>query len=221
MSSQNQETESGETELRAEKARLIHDLRTPLFTIKNYAHQLPQASEVKIAIDRQIDKINQRLDEFWSEEDHLAPVPEKMVNNAAVDGLADTGNGGEVCDKHKALNILVVDDDKLIREIGRRILEHEGHRVITSASGSEALICCTAIEIDAVFTDLNMPGLTGLELAAAVSALNGSGARPVVIGMSNDPRVAETRAKCLAAGMDSYIEKPVTREKCLAALGSI
>ncbi|MBL4787758.1 MAG: response regulator [Kordiimonadaceae bacterium] len=220
-------------------AKLIHDLRTPLFTAKNFAHQLPEREPeimlAKMAINKQIDTINARLDTFWQEMDslleptELSPphMAEPIVHplRPAMKIVADNKGSAEQNDvltaPSKPLHILVVDDDMLIRDIAERILRKDGHYVDSYSSGKEALARCTAVHFDAVFLDMNMPGLSGLDMATAIPALSVGLVAPYMIGMSSDPRVEETREKCLRAGMDIYIEKPLTIKKCTEVLSQL
>ena len=196
-------------------ADFIHDLRTPLLTVKNLTSSLSDFPDVKKGIETQIDGINERRDAFWGEikGEKVATEPK----TSSQDRLSEINSSPPSAVNADTLsNILVVDDDEITREVSRLVLEEEGYQVITSANGYEAIMCCTSTEIDLVLTDINMPGLTGIDLADALIEKNNHSHRPCVVGMSNDPRIEETRAECLAAGMDGYIEKPFTIEKWMA-----
>lgn len=61
--------------------------------------------------------------------------------------------------------MLLVDDDQQVRELIRMMLEHAGHRVVQAESGEDAINQFSAIEsVDLLVSDLQMPGMSGLEL---------------------------------------------------------
>jgi CheY-like chemotaxis protein len=66
--------------------------------------------------------------------------------------------------------VLIVDDDQLVRDLAQRALSDE-YNVLLAADGEEALALLGMAEIDAIVTDLLMPGVSGLDLAAATEAL--------------------------------------------------
>jgi len=66
--------------------------------------------------------------------------------------------------------ILVVDDEPLVRESIKMVLNMDGHRVETVSNGAEALEKLAQGDFDVVFTDHKMPGMTGEELARAIKA---------------------------------------------------
>src|SRR4051812_7347472 len=66
------------------------------------------------------------------------------------------------------LNVVVVDDDEMVRDVTTQMLQREGYRVHQCSSGTEALRYLSKHKADLMFTDLNMPGVTGVQLIAAV-----------------------------------------------------
>ncbi|MBL0169122.1 MAG: PAS domain S-box protein [Gemmatimonadaceae bacterium] len=86
---------------------------------------------------------------------------------AAPEVIATPSRGTEV---QGALSILLVDDDAMLRESARRMLDRQGHRVLAAASGSDALALLesSADALSILVTDLTMPGMGGMELIAAV-----------------------------------------------------
>lgn len=202
-------------QLQALLAELIHELRTPLLTIKGLSKQIPESTEVKTAINKQVDKINTKLDETWSEIAPETSHTDRTLNFLNTDGEPShqiNFNAG------KPLKLLIVDDDELIRKIASRIFEQQNYEVVCAPNGEVALNQILAHEFDVVFIDLNMKTISGMELAAAIHKVTDTQIRPTMIGMSNDPRSAEMRQKCLSAGMDTYMEKPLSIERCSQAL---
>jgi CheY-like chemotaxis protein len=108
---------------------------------------------------------------------------------------------------------LLVDDNPVNRRIGRALLESVGCRVDDAASGPEALERCERREYDIVFLDYRMPGMDGVETVTRIRAAEreGGGRLPVV-AMTADAH-DEDRKRCLDAGMDDYLIKPVSKSE--------
>jgi PAS domain S-box-containing protein len=115
--------------------------------------------------------------------------------------------------------ILVVDDEAAVRNICQHTLEAFGYRVHTAADGAEALAYyrLRRDQIDAIVTDMMMPGVDGAEAAAAVLAINPSARIIVATGLADSPLV--TRAK--ASGVKHFLAKPYSAEDLLAQLSAV
>ncbi len=102
--------------------------------------------------------------------------------------------------------VLVVDDDPIVRKSFDRVLTSKGYAVITAENGEEALRKLNEEKYDLVYTDIRMPGMSGLEVAEQVKARKPW--TPVVIITGYGTDAAETRAK--AAGITSFLHKPLS-----------
>jgi CheY-like chemotaxis protein len=114
--------------------------------------------------------------------------------------------------KEKAMNasrkVLVVDDDPAVRKSIDRVLSSKGYAVITAENGEEAMRKLNEEKYDLVYTDIRMPGISGLEVAEQVKARKPW--TPVVIITGYGTDAAEARAK--AAGVSSFVHKPLSPE---------
>jgi two-component system, sensor histidine kinase RpfC len=120
----------------------------------------------------------------------------------------------------RRLTVLVADDNALNRDVTQRMLELDGHRIILAETGAEALRRLLEDEAEVAFLDVNMPGMSGIEVCRAYKTGLGSGARITVIGLTAD--VSEhTRQDCLRAGMAAVLGKPVTLEQLRGALANM
>ncbi|MGA2568872.1 MAG: response regulator [Pseudolabrys sp.] len=102
--------------------------------------------------------------------------------------------------------VLVVDDDPAVRKSIDRVLTSKGYAVITAENGEEALRKLNEEKYDLVYTDIRMPGISGLEVAEQVKARKPW--TPVVIITGYGTDAAEARAK--AAGVSSFVHKPLS-----------
>ena len=116
------------------------------------------------------------------------------------------------------MNVLVVDDERAVRESLRRALELEGYGVELAADGDEALVRLAArAEPDAVVLDVLMPRVDGLEVCRRVRA---RGSRVPILMLTARAEVA-SRVAGLDAGADDYLPKPFALEELLARLRAL
>jgi len=104
--------------------------------------------------------------------------------------------------------VLVVDDDPVVAKSFDRVLSGKGYAVITARDGAEALAKLAHEKYDAVFTDIRMPGMDGLEVAARIKATQPW--LPVVIVTGYGSPASEARAK--AIGVAGFLHKPLSPE---------
>jgi two-component system chemotaxis sensor kinase CheA len=103
------------------------------------------------------------------------------------------------------LNVMVVDDTLMVRELQRSILERGGYRVRTASDGAEALAMLNEQPADLVVTDLEMPNLDGFQLTSSIRAHPRLANIPVLIVSSHAGE--EDQQRGLEAGADGYIIK--------------
>ena len=116
----------------------------------------------------------------------------------------------------RALRILMVDDDAMNRLVASRMLERLGHKADLAPSAREGIAMARTTAYDAILMDVHMPEMDGLE-ATRIVRRDEIGHRARIIAMTADV-LAEDRERCLAAGMDDYVAKPVRLEALAEAL---
>lgn len=104
---------------------------------------------------------------------------------------------------------LVVDDNAVNRGVAGALLQRHGYNVLFACNGQEALDTLATGAVDIVFMDMQMPVLDGLEATRRARA---NGVMVPIVGLTANAFESDRRA-CLAAGMDDFLAKPVTRDK--------
>ena len=118
----------------------------------------------------------------------------------------------------RAMRILVVDDERAVRESLRRALELEGYEVELAEDGEQALVRLdAAAAVDAAILDVLMPGIDGLEVCRRLRA--GGNAVPVL--MLTARAEVDSRVAGLDAGADDYLPKPFALAELLARLRAL
>ncbi|HXZ56742.1 MAG TPA: response regulator transcription factor [Gaiellaceae bacterium] len=116
------------------------------------------------------------------------------------------------------MKILVVDDERAVRESLRRALELEGYEIDLAADGQEALDRLDSdAQPDALVLDVLMPGVDGLEVARTIRR---AGNRVPILMLTARTQV-EDRVEGLDAGADDYVTKPFALEELLARLRAL
>ena len=109
----------------------------------------------------------------------------------------------------RKLHILLAEDNPVNQKLAERLLEKRGHTVVVACNGREALTALEKQSFDVVLMDVQMPELGGFEATAAIRVQEkDTGRRLPIIAMTAHAMVGD-RERCLAAGMDGYISKPI------------
>jgi two-component system chemotaxis response regulator CheY len=118
-----------------------------------------------------------------------------------------------------AKNILTVDDSATIRQTIRLTLSSAGYNVAEAASGNQALEQCAAKSFDLVVTDLNMPGIDGIELIRSLRARPQFKFTPILMVTTDSQQERKMQGK--AAGATGWIVKPFTPEQLLGVVKKV
>jgi DNA-binding NtrC family response regulator len=111
--------------------------------------------------------------------------------------------------KDESFRILIVDDNKDIRSIVEEYLSGNGHSVEGASDGKEALSKCRSDTYELIITDLNMPGLTGIELIKEVRKQNDMTEFVIITGYAS----LDTAVEAIKVGAFDYIVKPFRMEE--------
>lgn len=109
---------------------------------------------------------------------------------------------------HRALRVLIAEDDALNAAMLRAVIEQLGHQVVHAIDGRRAVELAKVCEFDLLMIDGRMPNMDGPAAIAAIRALDGAiGQTPIVAVIGGD---AEEASECLIAGANAVLRKPVT-----------
>ena len=116
----------------------------------------------------------------------------------------------------RRLNILLAEDNVVNQRLAASLLERRGHKVTIAANGREALAAHQRHAFDVVLMDVQMPEMGGFEATEAIRARErDSGTRVPIVAMTAHAMKGDSE-RCLAAGMDEYLTKPLdSRKLCL------
>ena len=118
----------------------------------------------------------------------------------------------------KRARILVVEDNVINQKVAVKLLQRGGYRCEVACDGREALAALESRPFDLVLMDCQMPVMDGLEATRAIRErrLGPNGHVPIVAMTAN--ALKEDRQRCLAAGMDDYLSKPIDPKELLAVI---
>jgi CheY-like chemotaxis protein len=114
--------------------------------------------------------------------------------------------------------VLVVEDNIVNQKVAVRLLEKLGCRVDVAANGCDAVNVLDRLAYDLVFMDCQMPEMDGFAATAAIRQREASTGRHVPIVAMTANAMQGDRERCLAAGMDDYVSKPVQFDGLVAIL---
>jgi len=117
---------------------------------------------------------------------------------------------------------LLAEDNRVNQLLAVRMLEKQGHKVVAVQNGREALDAISSDTFDVALIDVQMPDMNGLEAARLIRE------KELETGKSRLPLVALTahamtgdRERCLAAGMDGYVSKPINPRQLFAVIREV
>jgi CheY-like chemotaxis protein len=127
------------------------------------------------------------------------PIPQKDTATAASRDQVDA-------------RVLIAEDNAVNQRLVRHMLERLGCRVDVAANGIEAVEMAAKFDYDMVFMDCFMPEMDGYQATAELRRRQGPGAPRLPIVALTANAMVEDRQRCLDAGMDDYLSKPVTQD---------
>ncbi len=115
------------------------------------------------------------------------------------------------------LRVLLADDNPINQKVGLSVLHKLGYRADVAGNGLDVINALEQRTYDVLFLDVQMPEMDGLDCARQICTRWNRDKRPVIVAMTGNALMGD-REKCLAAGMDDYISKPVRIAELQAVL---
>jgi len=113
----------------------------------------------------------------------------------------------------EVLHVLVAEDNPVNQRLATRLLEKRGHRVVVAANGVQALEMLQAQSFDLVFMDVQMPEMDGLEATSTIRIREKSTGKHQPIIALTAHALKGDQERCLEAGMDGYLSKPIRSQE--------
>ncbi len=152
------------------------------------------------------------------------PIKRSALLQGVMDVLSGAALGGErkLVTRHTIQQgrkrILLAEDNPVNQRLAVKLLEKQGHSVRVANNGREAVDTLAHEAFDLVLMDVQMPVLSGLEAAAMIREREkGNGEHTRIIALTANAMSGD-REKCLQAGMDGYLSKPIRIDELLAVL---
>jgi CheY-like chemotaxis protein/anti-sigma regulatory factor (Ser/Thr protein kinase) len=138
---------------------------------------------------------------------------------AAASAVSTRSSQRSIRTSNRRLRILLVEDNEVNQLIASRLLERMGHDVDIVSDGRQAVTAVERDDFDLVLMDCQMPNMDGYAATRAIRGLRRGGALPIVAMTASV--MAEERQRCLDAGMDDYLAKPVSAERLFHLLENL
>jgi two-component system sensor histidine kinase/response regulator len=137
------------------------------------------------------------------------PIPHEHEGPVTVHSIREA---------RRRLKILLADDNPVSQQLTARILEKRGHSVVVVGTGRQAVEALERNEFHLILMGVQMPELDGLEATAAIRARERTlGTRIPIIALTAHAMTGD-KERCLAAGMDGYLSKPLRTHELMGAI---
>ena len=141
-----------------------------------------------------------------------------LARELPADGAAPAAVPAAAC---APLSILLVEDNPANQKFAKYVLQDRGHRVEIAEDGQAAIDLAAQHRFDVILMDVQMPGMNGLEATAAIRQREHPATRRVPIIATTAHAAKGDRERCLAAGMDDYLSKPINGPEMIALVEAL
>jgi signal transduction histidine kinase/CheY-like chemotaxis protein len=188
--------------------------RTPVVMLTSAGQGIEAATARRLGIVRSLTKPVPPAD--------LLAALREAIGLGTPDGAAPTGPPAR---RRRPvlppLRILLAEDNRVNRMVARRLLEREGHAVVAVQDGREAVDAFERERFDVILMDVQMPRVDGLEATGEIRRIETRGAGHVPIVALTAHALKGDEERCLGAGMDAYVAKPLKPEELFAIIGRL
>lgn len=208
--------------IRAIRAIGLHIHRLPLVVLMPFGATLPQQPDQKDldSIDAVLSAPIRRMRLFRSLQ---SVFPEETgvprFAKPTKDNLKTITNPGETFPR-KDISILLVEDNLVNIKVATQLLKRSGYVPKVAHDGIEAVATCANEYFDLILMDLSMPRMGGLDATREIRATQLTEGKPFICAMTANA-MASDKERCLEAGMNDYITKPVMLPQLIAVLDKV
>jgi signal transduction histidine kinase/CheY-like chemotaxis protein len=192
-------------------------------------HPQPESSILMMLTSVDLARDIARCDELGIAWYLLKPVKQSDLLKTILRALRDNGpskspaavparGGASAC---PAQRILLVEDSPVNQKLAVAILTRKGHDVVVANNGREGLNAFKSRSFDLILMDIQMPEMDGLEATRAIRAAEKPEDTPIPIIAMTAHAMKGDRERCLEAGMDAFLTKPIHAKKLLEAIQSV
>ena len=150
---------------------------------------------------------------------HLAGTATSRQAVQRVEEASPDGRQAENLAGPRKLRVLIADDNDVNRRVLDKILKRSGHHVTMVEDGDQALDSMEAQEFDLVLMDINMPGMNGLEATRLFRLATPASPHLPIFALTADATL-DTERRCVEAGMDGCILKPITPDRLISTINA-
>lgn len=198
-----------------ETARQIREelgLTMPIIMMTAFAREVHRSTAERVGINGFLTKPIYQSTLF----DAIMDAFGKTKGSKGRDQVSLTTKASMYKKQLRGRKILVVDDNPTNQEVAQAILKSAGIVVATAANGLEAVEQVAAEVFDAVLMDVQMPKMDGYQATRHIRALPGGATLPIIAMTAHALKGDEE--KCLEAGMNGYVAKPINQDRLFATL---
>ncbi len=150
-----------------------------------------------------------------------ASAPTAPTSHCAPTAMMSRADGWKSAPRVRPLRVLVADDHAANRHLVTSVLHSRGHECIEAVDGQETLAALQGSDFDVILMDVQMPIMDGFQATAAIRKQEESSRRHVPIIALTAHAMSGDRERCLSAGMDAYLAKPLRPGKLVELVESV
>ncbi|MFS0869347.1 PAS domain S-box protein [Paenibacillus xylanilyticus] len=189
----------------------------PFYQLENFMTRTPQGTGLGLAISKKLVELMQG--DIWIEESDEPGTTFIFTASFKLNNSEESNRFDRLQKKSRAasLRILIAEDNEVNQLVLSRMIEKKGHFVDHVADGVEAVEAVKRNAYDIVFMDVHMPRLDGFEATKAIKELLNPEECPYIIAVTANA-VRGDMDRCLKAGMDAYVSKPIKSESIMQVM---
>jgi signal transduction histidine kinase/CheY-like chemotaxis protein len=192
-----------------------------VIVIDTVASSYPANSPLRALTDRWLHKPVRRSTLFEALVTVLEPNTQAAVPTISANTQTSSNQIPDIHTPHsRRLRILVAEDNPVNQKVAVALLRRLGHECEIACDGQQTVDCVRSTPYDLVLMDIQMPGMDGYQATRSIRALPSESAHIPIIAVTANAMQGDAQ-KCLQAGMDRYVTKPISRAKLAAAINEL